>query len=362
MMTLKTQTHHWLAAIRLPGVGPVMLNHLVTHFGSAEHLFQAPRSEWQALNISDALIEALENPDWKTIETEIRWAEDPRHHIVTWMDEAYPPLLKEISDAPAVLYVNGDPTVLSERQMAMVGSRNPSIFGVEMAHRFANELSAQGFVITSGLALGIDGASHRGALAANGRTIAVLGSGLNSIYPKRHVALAEEIAERGALVSEFYLAFGPQADNFPRRNRIISGLSVGTLVVEAALCSGSLITARYANEQGRDVFALPGSLSNPLSRGGHALIKDGAKLVENVEDITGELGHFALPLSHSQRSVKEKLDPEQQHLLHCMAQDVSSVDILVARSAWDAGKVLMILTELELSHYIESVPGGYIAR
>jgi len=219
-------------------------------------------------------------------------------HILTLHDPAYPALLKEIADPPPLLFVRGDPAVLSRPQLGIVGSRNPTPGGRSLAEDFARSLSRCGLVVTSGMALGIDAAGHRGALRGGGTTLAVAGTGPDRIYPARHRDLARAIVEQGAIISEFAPGTPALPSNFPRRNRIISGLSLGVLVVEAACRSGSLITARLAAEQGREVFALPGSIHNPLARGCHHLIRQGAKLVEDIEDIVEELGPLAAVISH----------------------------------------------------------------
>ncbi len=228
--------------------------------------------------------------NWSAVEQDLRWAEKPNCHLLTLTDPAYPALLRQTTTLPPVLFVHGNVTLLSTPQIAIVGSRYPSPEGLENARRFAYSFSAEGITVTSGLALGIDGAAHHGALQNTGRTLAVMGHGLDHIYPMRHRALADRILEQGGgLVSEFPLGVKPVAAYFPQRNRIISGLSLGTLVVEAALRSGSLITARFALEQGREVFAIPGSVHSPLTKGCHALIRQGAKLVEVANDVLEEL-------------------------------------------------------------------------
>lgn len=290
-ITTDNQASYWLALLRAPGVGPATFQTLLQHFDSPQQIMEMPVATiCDRVNLKPATRDYLRQPDWRSVEADMRWAEQPGNHIITLHDPLYPSLLRQINDPPPLLFVTGDAKLLQYPQLAMVGSRNPNHSGTQTAFEFASYLSTRGFVITSGLALGIDAASHRGALAGSGLTIAVAGTGLDRVYPAVHKSLAHEIAEQGALVSENVPGTQPRASQFPRRNRIISGLSMGTLVVEAAKKSGSLITARLAMEQGREVFAIPGSIHNPLARGCHHLIREGAKLVETGEDIIEELG------------------------------------------------------------------------
>ncbi len=274
---------------------------------------------------------------------------DARSSLLPYFIEGNP-------DPPKKLYIMGDPLILNQPQFAIVGSRNPTVTGCEIAQEMAEKLVQAGFHITSGLALGIDAASHRGALKAGGQTIAVLGSGLTNIYPPRHHRLAEQISQKGALVSEFPLTMPPLPTNFPRRNRIIIGLSLGTLVVEATLGSGSLTTAKLAAEQNREVFAIPGSIRNPLSQGCHALIKEGAKLVDSIGDIIAELSYEATGAS----APIQALDKNEHKLLECIGFEVTSIDQLIARSGFSASIVASLLLRIELQGYIKSRPGGVI--
>ncbi|MHB8744379.1 MAG: DNA-processing protein DprA [Sulfuricaulis sp.] len=282
----------WLTLQRLPGAGSDTLHDLLEYFGSVENIFSASRGQLEKSHaVMRVAIDAiLSGPDDTALKPALDWLAEPRHHLIVWSDPDYPSLLREIPDPPAMLYVLGDRCLLARPQLAIVGSRNPTPMGRDNARAFAANLAGAGLVITSGLALGVDGAAHRGALEAGGKTIALAGTGLDRVYPSAHRDLAHDISRHGALVSEFPLATPPRPENFPRRNRLISGLSLGTLVVEAALQSGSLITARLASEQGREVFAIPGSIHSPQSRGCHALIRQGAKLVETAQDVLEELG------------------------------------------------------------------------
>ncbi|MCP3665247.1 MAG: DNA-protecting protein DprA [Gammaproteobacteria bacterium] len=352
-----------MALIRTPGLGSRGISRLLDQLDGIDNLFG------QAIPPPVAALPAksknwLRSPDWTLIDQDLTWLEQPDHHLITLDNSGYPALLAAIDDPPPVLFVSGNPDNLSLPQLAIVGSRNPSAGGLHNAREFAAYLSAAGIAITSGLALGIDGASHQGALNSEGITLAVTGTGLDRIYPARHRQLAHEILERGSIISEFPLGTQARPGHFPRRNRIISGLSVGTLVVEAAPKSGSLITARLALEQGRDVFAIPGSIHNPLARGCHALIREGAKLVETAEDIIEELGamlgHIAIPDEQSNLGDQKQgeWDADYQKLIHALGHDPVTVDLLVERSGLTAEAVSSMLLLLELEGYVSSAPGG----
>ena len=302
-------------------------------FRSPREFFALPASERRcALPLPPAGRAFLAAPGWDRVEPDLRWAEDESHHILTLHDLAYPRLLREIADPPPLLFVHGNPALLSRPQIAIVGSRNPSAGGRSLAEDFARSLCRSGLIVTSGMALGIDAASHQGALRAKGGTIAVAGTGPDRIYPARHRSLAQAIVEQGAIISEFSLGTPALPGNFPRRNRIISGLSLGVLVVEAACKSGSLITARLAAEQGREVFALPGSIHNPLARGCHRLIRQGAKLVEDIGDILEELGPLAAVTEYKSEDVTGNntntatLPADQLQLLTSLGFEPESID------------------------------------
>lgn len=306
------------------------------------------------------------------LERHLRWLDRPAHHFLRLGSPAYPRLLANLPDPPAGLLVRGNPDVLSLPQLAIVGSRNPTQAGHDIARQFAAQLAQSGLVITSGLAIGIDAAAHRGALESGGKTIAVCGTGLDIDYPRANAGLSEEIASGGALVSEFPLGTPASKGNFPRRNRIISGLSLGTLVVEAAVRSGSLITARLAGEQGREVFAIPGSIRNPLARGCHKLIREGAQLVETPADIFSELGPLAaalLPATPASAKTAEStavltpaLDKGYEILLDALGFEPASVDVLIARTGLKADEVASMLLILELEARIDACPGGLYVR
>ncbi len=367
-----------LALHGAPAIGPHTLSQLYHLNCPISKIFEDPeplkdlalkKTQYQAL------IQATASPNWKTVEQTLNWAEQENNFILQLSDPRYPELLKLIHSPPPLLFVKGQAEVLNAIQLAMVGSRNPSIDGSETAWQFAHHLAQNGMLITSGMALGIDSQSHAGALAAaGGKSIAVAGTGLNRIYPARNKTMAWQLIEQGAIVSEYPLDTGPLKANFPQRNRIISGLSVGTLVVEAALKSGSLITARDALEQGREVFAIPGSIHNPLARGCHQLIKAGAKLVETAEDILEELSSLMLAsrLSSSsdnlpppeQQKIPE-IDPLlpkiQQQLLKNIGFSPVPVDQIINRSGLHAADVNANLVLLEISDYIQSHPGGLVS-
>jgi len=298
----------------------------------------------------------LERSSGPEIEKTLQWAAQAGHALLTLADTEYPKQLLEIPDPPALLYVTGDVKLLSSSALAVVGSRNATPQGMKNAQSFARTLSEAGLAIVSGLALGVDSAAHRGGLEGRGSTIAVLGTGIDIVYPRRNQALAEEIASRGTLVSEFPLGAPPNAANFPRRNRLISGLARGCLVVEAALDSGSLITARLAAEQGREVLAIPGSIHSPLSKGCHALIKQGAKLVESAQDVLEELGGARAPDPTPSGS------GASHDLLDKMGFDPLDIDELIARSGLTTEVVSAILLQLELEGKIASLPGGLYQR
>ena len=367
--TEQDELYYWLALWRAPGIGSRRFSRLLDKFGKPSAVFTASHEHLKTAGITQsATLSYLRTPDKESVEQDLVWLEQPDNHLLTIESPNYPPLLREIPDPPPLLFVHGEPTLLSYPQLAIVGSRNSTPSGIETACSFARHLSASGLIITSGMALGIDAASHRGALSGNGLTIAVTGTGLDRIYPSRHRELAYEIADKGALVSEFPVGTSAARANFPRRNRIISGLCLGTLVIEAATHSGSLITARQAAEQGREVFAIPGSIHNPLARGCHRLIREGAKLVETVSDILEELGGLAPLALESVRQMEHpgnqqvELNSEYRDLLEIIGFDPVTVDMIVERSELTAEEVSSMLLVLELQDHVISVPGGRYSR
>ncbi|MBE0439031.1 MAG: DNA-protecting protein DprA [Gammaproteobacteria bacterium] len=347
-------------------MGPATFARLLNQFGEPENVFA---NVHQAKMVSDRTRSALLKPDWNRVEHDLAWFEQAvNRHIITIYDARYPELLKQISDPPSILFVEGDADLLSHWQLAVVGSRNPSASGRDTAYEFSRYLAQGDVVITSGLAAGIDAAAHQGALSAGGKTLAVIGTGLDVVYPAKHKTLAHDIVEQGAIVSEFPLGTTPRAENFPRRNRLISGLSLGTLVVEAALQSGSLITARMALEQGREVFAIPGSIHNPLVRGCHKLIREGAKLVETATDIIEELGALAELTSSTiehqptDQNQQQERDADYEQLFEYLGFDPIAIDVLIAKCELTAEAVSSMLLLLELQGRVESLPGGRYVR
>jgi DNA processing protein len=295
-------------------------------------------------------------PDLGLVEPALEWLRQPGNSLVTLADTAYPRALLEIPDPPPLLYAKGDVTLLNRPTVAVIGSRNATPQGLKNAEAFSEALSVAGWCVTSGLALGVDGAAHRGALKGRGSTVAVVGTGLDIVYPARHRELAHAIVEKGLIVSEFPLGEPSKAGNFPRRNRIISGLARGVLVVEANLESGSLITARLAGEQGREVFAIPGSIHSPLSKGCHRLIKQGAKLVDSIQDILEELGEAPMLMADDE-------NPQTPHpLLEQMGFEATAIDSLIQSSGLTSEEVSAMLLSLELEGRVASLPGGRYQR
>jgi len=358
----------WLTLGRVPGVGPRTASRLVERFGDPVRILAASRAELEESGLKLSLVDAILHPPEGAADGDLAWAEGEGVQILTRDDPRYPPLLAEIFAPPILLFVRGEPEVLREPMLAIVGSRNPSPAGCETTRELARHLAACGLTIASGLAIGIDGAAHEGAMET-GRTVAVLGTGADRIYPAAHRDVARRIVRNGALVTEYPPGSAAIGRNFPRRNRIISGLSLGTLVTEAALRSGSLITARYALEQGREVFAIPGSIHNPVARGCHTLIRDGAKLVESAADILDELGPLLFPLVceagrpvASGTGAATELDVEHRQLLESLGHDSLCADDLIQRTGLPAQNVASMLLLLELEGYVLSCPGGRYCR
>ncbi|MDH4191572.1 MAG: DNA-processing protein DprA, partial [Betaproteobacteria bacterium] len=348
----------WFRLTSTPGIGATTLRKLLQQFGLPDRILATRRSELANFLAPDAL-SALDSPDVaKSVERALRWVAEPGNHAVTLADDCYPKALLEISDPPALLYCRGQTRLLGRPALAMVGSRNGTASGVRNAESFASTLSHAGLTIVSGLALGIDAAVHRGGLAGIGSTIAVLGTGIDICYPARNIELARKIGELGLLLSEFPLGTRAIAGNFPRRNRLISGLSQGCVVVEAALASGSLITARSALDQGREVFAIPGSIHSPLSKGCHALIKSGAKLVESAEDILAELPGVPEKMKSLQLPAVEQGGTSAEPVLDLMGFDPIDIDTLSHRAGLSTEKISGKLLQLELEGLIGKLPGG----
>ncbi len=354
----------WLTLLRAPGVGGVTVARLLATFGSAEAAVAAGPAALRPLGLPEEALQFFASGgDPEGLALDLEWLGKPGRGLLTLEDPRYPERLRQIAQAPGALFYQGDPELLGLPQLAIVGARSATPQGLENARAFAAELARRGLCITSGLALGIDGAAHRGALEAGGMTIAVCATGLDRVYPARHRELAHDIVREGLMISEFPVGVAALAEHFPRRNRIISGLAMGVLVVEAAPESGSLITASYANEQGREVFAIPGSIHNPLARGCHRLIRQGAKLVESVDDILEEIA----PQLRQRRAAlvaAEALpeDPQQARVLECLGTEPRSFDQLQADSGLDAAALSEALLALELSGEVAAAAGGAYQR
>jgi DNA processing protein len=350
----------WLQLSLTPGLGASTFRRLLSQFGLPEAVLGRKRAELTSLLTASSL-EALDSERVAgLVERALEWAGAADHSIVTLADQTYPRALLETSDPPPLLYAHGRVELLQHPAIAVVGSRNASAQGESNAHAFATALSNAGLTIVSGLARGIDAAAHRGGLAGASSTIAVLGTGIDVVYPTRNAELAADIARRGLLLSEFALGTPAAAQNFPRRNRLISGLGRGCLVVEAALASGSLITARTAADQGRDVFAIPGSIHSPLSKGCHALIKSGAKLVESADDVLSELSGFRP--SGFASTAQPTASTATSGLLAVMGHDPVDVDALCVRAGLSAEQVASELLRLELDGRVAALPGGLYQR
>ncbi|TEW54237.1 DNA-protecting protein DprA [Psychromonas sp. RZ22] len=331
---------------------------LLSHH-SIQQLFQLNQTQLAKYHLKPDQIKAFLEPDLTFIQHCIDWQQQASdNYIISYGDKRYPELLKQISSPPLLLFAQGNIDLLSSPQIAIVGSRSCTPYGQQKAHDFAQQLAQAGLTVTSGLAIGIDGMAHQGCLAETGATIAVLGTGLNKLYPKRHVSLANKIRETGLLISEFWPDTPAYPTNFPRRNRIISGLSLGTLVIEASVKSGSLITARYAIEQNREVFALPGSVDNPQACGCLQLIQQGAKLVLNCTDIMNEFPQLML-ITHTEEPELNTLK-DKHFLLDMIDYHLTSFDTILARSGLDVVTLQNELIELEINGTINAQPQGYI--
>jgi DNA processing protein len=371
-MTDGARDEHLAAILQLsliPGVGPRTYQSLVDHFGSPEQAVAAAPSEWRHVpGVGPKLVRAMvESRRTLDIAAELQLCHTAGVKLLVAGDESYPPLLREIHDPPALLYVRGELLPRDALAIAVVGTRHASSYGLRQAERLAGGLARAGLTVVSGLARGIDAAAHRGALAAQGRTIAVLGCGVLEVYPPEHAGLANEIAGRGALVSEAPPLSRPHSGMFPQRNRLITGMSLGVIVVEAAQRSGAMISASHAMEQGRDVFAVPGSIENRTARGCHQLLRDGAKLVETVDDVLQELGPLieAAPLE-SGRTIRHpaelQLNPQEQAVLDAIGTEPLSIDGVIARSQLPVQRVLATLSVLEMRRLVRRLSGSCVTR
>jgi DNA processing protein len=367
----------WLILIRAPNLGGRRLIDLVESLGSPAAVRDAAARQPGRLGLDGATIDALCRPPQELVEDDLSWLSGGQRYLLTWADERYPALLRRISSPPAALFIEGDPGALWLPQLAIIGSRNPTAGGIDHARAFSAEMCRHGLAVCSGLASGIDAAAHAAALKAGGRTVAVTGTGLDRVYPASSVRLAAQIPRAGALVSEFPPGTQARRSHFPSRNRIIAGLSLGVLVVEAGLNSGSLITARQAAEQGKEVFALPGSLHNPMVKGCHRLIKQGARLVESSADILEALAPLAGELAGALRQALEaedeppKLaeagedmldDPDYARLWAVLSYDPQPVDALVRESGLAVREVSSMLLMLELKGKVRAEAGASYCR
>jgi len=353
----------WATLALSPGIGPQRFLQLLQRFGSASAVLAANRSQLAGVLEGEALDALGGDIARQSAADALAWAQQPGCSLLTLNDDDYPCQLAEAGAAPPLLFARGQRALLATPMLAIVGSRNATPQGEDNARTFAKRLAAQGYTIVSGLAGGIDAAAHEGALAAGGHTIAVIGTGIDRVYPASNRKLAHQIAEQGLILSEFALGLGPLAQHFPRRNRIISGLSRGCLVVEATLQSGSLITARLALEAGREVMAIPGSILNPQARGCHRLIKDGARLVETVDDVLDEVGRPAPSAGAlTPEAAPAATDAPDTDILPAMGYDPVDADTLAGRLGLTAGEVYAMLLELELLGHVDSMPGGRYQR
>jgi DNA processing protein len=373
-----TKQRDWLVILNAPSVGGASLIRVIEALGGASAVAAASTRELTRHGLSIEAAAAITEPDEPRLESDLKWLSHPNHHLLCWDDDAYPALLRRINGPPAALFIDGDPGCLWQPQIAIIGSRNPTAGGLDHARDFASTLARQGMTITSGLASGIDSAAHVAALNAGALTIAVNGTGLDRVYPASSRAVAERIRSQGAMISELPLGSPPRRQHFPSRNRIISGLSLAVLVVEAGLNSGTLITARKAAEQGREVFALPGSLHNPMAKGCHRLIREGARLVETTADIMQELGPVAAELQMEIRKRLEQPDTDEEKPVHrqqnllddadyssvwkVLAYDPKPVDVIIQQSGLSAREISSMLLMMELKGMVKKQPDGRYVR
>lgn len=362
---------HWLRLSLIPGLGSATICQLLAKFGTPDHVLNASTHQLREVVDTEMAYAIQQGASEQAVAQALEWLKKDHTHLVTLADETYPKQLLEINSPPAILYGLGNIQLLNQPCIAVVGSRNPTPQGEKNAEDFAENLCQHGLCVVSGMALGIDGAAHRGALKASGTTIAVVGTGLDIVYPSRHRDLAHQISQRGLILSEFPLGTPSKAQNFPRRNRIISGLSLGCLVVEANIDSGSLITARLAAEQGREVFAIPGSIHSPVAKGCHQLIKQGAKLVESAQDILDELPTAILanttlsssPLgSDPVEPIASHNDSETARIMQSMGYDAVSFEILLTKTGLTSQALSSMLMLLELEGKVAALAGGQYQR
>jgi len=377
-MASRSPTSDWLALILTPRLGTRRFAEMRQYFGSDTGWIDASDKALGKAGLDSKQIKALREPDQHSMQQCLHWLEAEDHWLISIDDDYYPPLLRDIADPPPAVFVAGQPECLLQPQLAIVGSRNATAGGLDHARSFASTLARGGLVITSGLAAGVDGQAHSACLDAGGKTIAVAGTGLDRVYPARHRDLAHRIVRQGAMVSTFRPGTEPRPGHFPARNRLISGMTLGTLVVEAGQRSGSLITARLASEQGREVFAIPGSVHNPLARGCHRLIREGAKLVETADEVLEELRPLASQLGqalaerlganggetpdHAGTTSLATLDEDQRRVLEAIGYDPVPIDEIIGRTQLTAATVSSILLMLELEGFAAAHTGGRYSR
>jgi DNA processing protein len=361
-MRVESDLAGWLDLSLAPGVTATRLRALLSAFGLPGQVLACTRAQLERIVPPEVASSIRAGGREAAVQEALEWASADGHWILTLADAAYPQQLLQISDPPPVLYVRGDPARLSAQCLAVVGSRNATAQGESNAENFSRALSDAGLAIVSGLAMGIDAAAHRGGLAGASSSVAVIGTGADIDYPRQNARLAAQLEERGAIVSEYALGTPPAAHNFPRRNRLIAGLSRGCLVVEAALGSGSLTTARMAADQGREVYAIPGSIHSPLSRGCHALIRNGAKLVETAQDVMEELGMATARTAPDRSPAKPNVSPPEHKLLLHVGYDPCDVATIAHRAGLTPQAVSAMLLQLELEGKVAVLPGGRYQR
>lgn len=352
---------HLFALRSINGVGPIGSSKLLSHFGSASAVMTASDEELSSAGLRSNLIQALREVDYQQFDDTFEWLEKPNRRVISIGSSLYPPLLAQTATPPLFLFAIGDVEHLLTPQIAVVGSRSPTPHGITNTQSFCQQLVSEGLTITSGLALGIDGEAHRTTLANNGYTVAVTGTGLARVYPAGHKKLAHAIADRGVMISECFPHEGISSGSFPKRNRIIAGLSLGTLVVEAAKKSGSLITANIAMEEAREVFAVPGSINNPLAAGCHWLIRQGAKLVENSQDIVEELPSLeSANRLFTATEARPTLNQEAAGFLKHIDFETTSLDLIMLRTQLPLESITNMLLLLELDGWVTNTTGGYM--
>lgn len=353
---------NYLALTTLKGINSQQFAIIIEKLSQTDDLFKLTNTQKIELGLPQKLINEIKKVDWQQVEKILHWEQaSTDNHLLKLTDHHYPKILKEISDPPTLLFAKGNLSALDYSGIAIVGSRQASNYGLNNAFNFSKELTQKGFTIISGLAQGVDTKAHQGALDSTGYTIAVMGTGIDKVYPYRNRALAKAIENTGLLLSEFPLGSKPMPYHFPRRNRIISGLSLGIIIVEASLKSGSLITARLGLEQGREIFALPNVVHSPLSKGCNFLIKQGAKLIESTDDILEELSApILLKESTPEKIITKRLEISSQNLVQFVGYEITSAHNIMKSSGLSAKAVNCQLIDLELKGQIKSVPGGYM--